>query len=319
MKRSSTTSLLTVTALAASLTLLGGQALAADPALTDVHTIRHLDLAAGEQPENLTVGRDGSVDLTMSFARRVERLTPDGHLTTSATLPAPPEGTDVPLIGRAFVGGIVHAPDGTRYVTYAAGTDALTGVWRLPRHGAPRRVAALPAAAIPNGLALYRGRLYVSDSALGAVWRVPVGGGTATVWSRAPELGAAPGKFGANGLKVHRGAVWVANFDRGTLLRIPVGHDGTAGPAHVVADGLGPADDFDFTGHGDDTLVATNPGNEVELVRGDGSHSVVLTAADGLSNPTAVAVRGDRVYVTNAAYFTGADPNLLGARLTGRP
>ncbi|POX64455.1 hypothetical protein C3492_05320 [Streptomyces sp. Ru62] len=318
MKRSSTTSLLTVTALAVSLAALGGQALAADPALTDVHTIRHLDLAAGEQPENLAVERDGSLDLTMSFARSIERLTPDGHLTTLATLPAPPGGTDVPLIGRAFVGGVVMAPDGTRYVTYAAGTDALTGVWQLPRHGAPRRVAALPAAAVPNGLALYRGRLYVSDSALGAVWRVPLGGGTATVWSQDPELAGRPGKFGANGLKVHHGAVWVGNFDRGTLLRIPVRHDGTAGRVHLVADGLGPVDDFDFTGHGDDALVSTNPGNEVELVRGDGSHRTVLTAADGLQNPTAVAVRGDRVYVTDAAYFTAVDPNIVGARLHGR-
>ncbi|MFE9357586.1 NHL repeat-containing protein [Streptomyces olivaceoviridis] len=309
------TPVLAATALVASLAALGGQALAADSALTGVHIVRHLDLAAGEQPENLTVERDGSLDLTMSFARSVERLTPDGHLTTLATLPAPPDGTDVPLIGRAFVGGIVQAPDGTRYVTYAAGTDALTGVWQLPRHGAPRRVAALPAAAVPNGLALHRGQLYVSDSALGAVWRVPLGGGTATIWSQSPELAGAPGKFGANGLKVHRGAVWVGNFDRGTLLRIPVGHDGTAGPVRVTADGLGPVDDFDFTGHGDDVLVATNPGNEVELVRGDGSHRTVLTAADGLQNPTAVARRGDRVYVADAAYFTAADPNVLGARL----
>jgi hypothetical protein len=43
---------------------------------------------------------------------------------------------------------------------------------------------------------------------------------------------------------------------------------------------------------------------------------VVLTAADGLSSPTDVAVRQDTIYVTSAAYFTPATgPNLLIAHL----
>jgi len=36
---------------------------------------------------------------------------------------------------------------------------------------------------------------------------------------------------------------------------------------------------------------------------------------DGLSNPTDIAVRHDTIYVTNAAYFTFTDPNLLIAHL----
>jgi hypothetical protein len=53
----------------------------------------------------------------------------------------------------------------------------------------------------------------------------------------------------------------------------------------------------------------------VLLVQPDGTHSVVLTAADGLQNPTSLARRGSTVYVANAAYFTATDPNLLTARL----
>jgi len=41
----------------------------------------------------------------------------------------------------------------------------------------------------------------------------------------------------------------------------------------------------------------------------------VLTQADGLDNPTAVAVSGNTVYVTSAAYTHGDDPNLLTAQL----
>ncbi len=50
----------------------------------------------------------------------------------------------------------------------------------------------------------------------------------------------------------------------------------------------------------------------------DGTHTIVLGAQDGLRNPTAVAVRGDTVYVTSAAYLTGQDPNLLTARIRRR-
>jgi len=57
--------------------------------------------------------------------------------------------------------------------------------------------------------------------------------------------------------------------------------------------------------------------NQAELVTPDGTSHTVLTAADGLSNPSAVGVRGRTVYVTSAAYFTGVDPNLLVAHLDG--
>lgn len=71
----------------------------------------------------------------------------------------------------------------------------------------PERITALPAAGLPNGLALDKrsGRLYVADSVLGTVWRVPTTGGAPTKWATAPELGAA-GFLGANGIKIHNGA-----------------------------------------------------------------------------------------------------------------
>ena len=42
----------------------------------------------------------------------------------------------------------------------------------------------------------------------------------------------------------------------------------------------------------------------------DGATTVLATATDGLSQPTAVAVDGRRIYVTNAAFFRppGAAP-----------
>jgi hypothetical protein len=55
----------------------------------------------------------------------------------------------------------------------------------------------------------------------------------------------------------------------------------------------------------------------VTLVQPDGTHSTVLTAVDGLLNPTSIAPRGDTVYVLSAAYSTAEDPDLVLARLHG--
>jgi hypothetical protein len=44
----------------------------------------------------------------------------------------------------------------------------------------------------------------------------------------------------------------------------------------------------------------------------------VLTGADGLQNPTSLAVRGSTGYIASGAYFTNDDPNVLAARLTFR-
>ncbi|QUQ65119.1 hypothetical protein [Kutzneria sp. CA-103260] len=269
--------------------------------VTDPHVVTHLDLAAGQQPENLAVEADGSVDATFSFARQIAHISPGGAVHIVGTVPAPPAGTDVPLIHRAFVGGIVRTDDGTLYFLYAAGTSELTGLWRLRPGGVPVRIAALPADSVPNGLALAEGQLYLSDSALATVWRVPLCGGTLVRWRSGPELAAPAGQFGANGLKIRDHAVWVTNFTQGTLLRIPFG----GGPIRTVATGLDTPDDFDFAGP--DALVATNPTKSLELVHPDGRHESVLT---GLDNPSAVVVRGDTAYVADAAYFS-ADPNLL--------
>ncbi|MFB6849619.1 hypothetical protein ACFCXS_32830 [Streptomyces sp. NPDC056373] len=50
----------------------------------------HFDLAAAQQPENITLGADGSTYLTFSFARQIVRVGPSGRTQVLATLPAPP-------------------------------------------------------------------------------------------------------------------------------------------------------------------------------------------------------------------------------------
>ncbi|MER7518983.1 hypothetical protein [Streptomyces sp. NPDC126499] len=312
--------LATAVAAATALTLLAaGPASAGDPTVTDPRVVAHFDFAQGHTPENIALEPDGSANITWAFARKVVRVDRQGGVTELAELPevANPQ---TPNIGAAVVLGIARALDGTLYVTYATGREE-TGIWRIPAGGGtPEQIGFFPAGAMPNGLAFDEecGTLYTADSALGRVWSLPVTGGSPTAWATGPALEATDAlPFGANGLKVHDGAVWVSNTARGTLLRIPVKPDGSAGPIETRASGLDFIDDFAFTRHGDTVLAALIESNRLELVRPDGTHKTVLTEADGLDNPTSVAVGGKTVYVNSAAFFNTVDPdpNLLLATL----
>ncbi|MET8403612.1 hypothetical protein [Streptomyces sp900116325] len=310
------TGFLAVTAAAMITVTTAGSAPAAVPGVNG-HFVAHLDMAGGQRPENITLEPGGGVDVTFAYSRQVARISPNGRVRILATLPEPPAGAITPALSSPFLGGIVRAHDGTLYFLYATGSSDLTGLWRLRPGGTPKRIAALPAEGLPNGLALdeKNGLLYAADSVLGTVWRVPATGGRPTAWATAPELAPA-GFLGANGIKIHKGAAWLSNLDKGTVLRIPIVGHGAAGPVDTRATGLVNIDDFAFTGGGNSLLAAINADNEVALVRPDGSHTVVLTGADGLENPTSLAVRGNTAYIASGAYFTNSDPNILAVRIT---
>ncbi|MFF8910700.1 hypothetical protein [Streptomyces olivaceoviridis] len=278
----------------------------------------HFDLSHGQTPENIALEPDGTAVVTFAAGRQVAAVSPRGDTRILATLPAPADGgVHTPKLGFALTAGIVRAHDGTLYFLYASGTPDLTGLWRLRPGGTPHRIAALPADGLPNGLALdeHHDRLYMADSALGKIYTVPTTGGTPTTWSAAPEL-ASTGFLGVNGLKIRRGALWATNLDRGTVVRIPFGPGGRPGPVQIRATGLTGIDDFAFTGRGDEILAALDGPNKVVRIHPDGTWTTVLTGADGLQNPTSVAVRRNVAYIPSAAYATAADPNLMLAPVT---
>jgi hypothetical protein len=306
---------LTTTAFAAALLVaaaVGTQVSAAQAPLSDARIALHFDLAQGQMPENVAEAPGGAFDVTFAKADQVAEISARGNVRILATLPKPADGgVHTPALGFALTSGIVRDGD-TLYFLYGTGTADLTGFWRLRPGGTPQRIAALPATSFPNGLTLdaRTHTLYATDSVLGTIWRVSTRGGVPTAWSTAPQL-ADTGFLGANGLKLHNGALWATNLDQGTVLRIPIRPDGSAGTVATVATGMVGIDDITFTGGGDQLLAAMVVPNEVALVRSDGSHSIVLTAADGLENPTSIALRGDTVYIFSAAYLTAHDPNLI--------
>src|SRR5712671_8041457 len=290
---------------------------AATEPVSNPRILVHYDLAAGQQPENVALEPDGNLDVTLSIAGQVERVTPTGQRQLLATLPAPSDGgVNTPVLGHSLATGLVRTADGTLYIGYAAGYDDLTGIWRVRPGGTPTRIVPLTAASFPNGMALDErtGTLYIADSTRETIWRVPVTGGTPTAWLSGPELKRSNG-LGPNGLRIHNAAVWLSNSDQGTLLRVPVEGNGHAGAVETKATGLIFPDDFTFIGHTDKIIVALNLANEVALVQPNGSYTIVLTGADGLEGPTAIAIRQGELYVLSAAFLLQKDPNILVADL----
>jgi len=283
------------------------------PVVSDPRVVANFNLAAGETPEAIALGPGGSADVSLAKASTAVNVTRDGRVTPLGQVP---RTGNCPTLQIPFGAGIVRAASGAVYLANCTG-DADTGVWRLHGSGPATEIARLPQGSVPHAMALdqHDGDLYVADSSLGVVWRVPSKGGKATVWASGPALQKVS-LFGANGVVVHDGAVWVSNTDQGTIVEIPIGEDGTAGPMRTVASGFaGDIGAFTVVGRDDAIVAALTRSNEIVLIGPGEQPRVLLTVADGLSNPTDVALRRQILYVTNGAYFTGVDPNLLIAHL----
>jgi hypothetical protein len=286
---------------------------AATPPVSNPDIIAHFDRNAGQSPEDMALEPDGAADISMARASSAVRVTLDGHIELLGQLP---RTGGCPFLGFPVSAGIARADDGSVYLANCTG-NADTGIWRL-RHGAqPTKIAQLPANSFPNDMALdeHSDNLYLADSLLGVVWTVPTTGGTPRVWATGPAL-ARSSLFGANGVDVQDHAVWVGNTDQGTILQIPINRDGTAGAVRTAVAGLtGAIDNFTVFGRDDAIIAALAFSNQVILIHPGAPPQVVLTAADGLSTPTDVALRHDTIYVSSFALPPLTDPNLLVAHL----
>lgn len=287
----------------------GIAAAAATLPVSSPRIVAHFDPDAGQSPEGIALEPDGTADISMARASNAVRVTLDGR---SELLGQLPRTGGCPFLGFPVSAGIARAHDGSVYLANCTG-NADTGIWRLRRGARPVEIARLPASSFPNDMTLDErsGRLYLADSLLGAVWTVPATGGTPRIWATGPAL-ARTSLFGANGIDVHDHAVWVGNTDQGTILRIAIDRDGTAGPIQTAVSGLaGAVDDFIVLGR-DDTIIAALAGsNEVISVRPGAQPQVLLTAADGLSTPSDVALRHGTIYVSSLGLPPLTDPNLL--------
>lgn len=292
----------------ASLAVLPAPAAAHPPDAGTLETVVSFDASQLEMPESIEIDRDGNLYVSLSFSGEIRKIAPDGTQTTVAVLPIGPPLSFCGVFLNA-VGPITLDKRGNLYASVLACDADKRGVWKISPDGDLEILATLPLSGLPNGIALLGDDLYVADTILGVVWRIPVEGGTAEVWLDHPLLKpAAPGQGGANGLQVFRNEILVANSSQGTIVAIPVRHHGTPGTPRVYA--TAPAgsgcDDFalDVLGR---VYCPTAPGNTLLRLSPNGTSEVLLTAADGLDIPTA-AIFGKKgrdrfdLYLTNGAY-----------------
>jgi sugar lactone lactonase YvrE len=223
---------------------------------------------------------------------QVRKIGRDGSESTLATLIAP---TSAPGV----LGLAVDAP-GNVYAAVSTFDPATSGVYRIARDGSFVRLPGTEAIAFPNGVTFdHRGNLYVTDTILGAVWRLAAAGGPAELWFQSPLL-LGTGDFGfgfplgANGIAFRQNELVVSNTEGGRLLRIGINPDGSAGAAAVLAEGpaLLAADGIAFDVHGN-VWVAVIAQSTIVSVSPSGTITTVATAADGLDWASSIAFGKD--------------------------
>jgi sugar lactone lactonase YvrE len=256
-------------------------------AANHVTTLMTFDATAGELPEGLAIDHQQTMYLSFPLTGEIRAVTRDGVESTYATLPHGPGFG--PL-------GIALDARGNLYVAVNTGHPTTQGVYVVRRDGTTERLAGTNAITFPNDVTLDpRGNVYVTDTSLGAVWRIPRGG-TAELWLQHDLLEGVGGgplviPLGANGIEFRHSALYVGNTERGTIVRVPVLPDDTAGTPQVFAQSsaLGGADGLAFDVRGN-LYVAVIAQSAVVRISPDGETvTTIATTTDGLDFPSAVA------------------------------
>lgn len=291
-----------------------------------LETLVLFDAAQLETPESIVFDRAGNAYLSLALTGEIRKIAPNGTQSTLAFLPIGAPLT--PCFGFLAIQGALAFDEDERhlYVSVASCDAAKRGIWRVSRSGVASLVAQLPTSALPNGIAVYKRHVYVADSSQPRIWRAPKDGGAAEIWIEDPLLAAPPGSPfpGANGLQVFRRELYVSVSATGQIVAIPFEHRDDAGNPRIHAQLPPPlgCDDFAFDVHGA-LYCGTDPFNSLIKISADGTSEILLTAADLLDGPTAVAfgVHGiDRknLYIANAAFpffTTTFRPSLMRYRL----
>jgi sugar lactone lactonase YvrE len=249
-----------------------------------VHVLVSFDESQGQNPEGIAVDRRGTIYVSVSPLGDVWRI---------------PAGSDEPQ-PFAHVDGIVSGRDfgllglavdrwGDVYGAVQSADPAANGVWRFDADtGDATRLPGTADMGIPNGLAFDRqGNLFVTDSALGAIWVIPRAG-TATIWLQRPALagnGSLGLNLGANGIAIQRDTLIVTNTERRTVLRIPEATKEISIVTRLLQ-GDNP-DGVTLDVHGN-AYVAMNLANAIARVTPSGSMTV-LASGDPLDFPSSVA------------------------------
>jgi sugar lactone lactonase YvrE len=249
--------------------------------------------------ENIAPMADGGFVVSILSEARLDRVAPDGAVSTLAQLSQPPTGL---------------ALDGdTLYVSVGEPGQAPMTLWRIdPAGGAAEPWMEVAGAVFLNGLTWFEpGLLMASDSHQGRLYLIDIRSRQSRVWLEDERLTPAPGFAflpGANGVKRNATHVYVSSTGRALLLRAPVLADGSAGSLELVAERLR-VDDFAFDEAGA-AYLTTHIGHSLDRLGPDGDRVSLGGVAEGMAGSTACAFgrgAGDdtALYVTTTGGIVG--------------
>jgi sugar lactone lactonase YvrE/acetyl esterase/lipase len=258
--------------------------------------VNSFDASRGELPEGIAIDTAGDIYVSLGpplfvgggFGE-IWKISPDGTETVLAQFHGGP-----PAAGLAL-----DASSNLYYAYPVDEGDDRGGVYRLTDDGSTERLPGTENIILPNGLAFDNdGNLYVSDSILGAIWRIP-SRGSAELWLQHDLLaGCLPDDpFGANGVALWEGNLFAANTGKGILVYIPILADGSAGEPEAIA-GAGDCDAEVKQLYGMDGIALDAEGSVyavlvlqnklVKIDPADGSFTTLLTEHNGLHNPASI-------------------------------
>jgi sugar lactone lactonase YvrE len=271
--------------------------------------------------EGLTVGPDGNIYVsTFGFNTKTEPpgpaqlfvFSPNGKLLNNG--PVQIANSTAHTLGLGFS---PVAPHNLLVLDFGAGTvlkvDPKTGASSV--FSGPIPGSGLNALTFDNA-----GNVYVSDSFLGVIYKIPPNGfpGVPPTWISDPLLGNGGGTltppFGANGIEFNNAGtiMYVANTAFHQIIQIPVA-GGTAGPASIFITGINAPDGIAID-RDDNLWVCANQEDEIVVI--DTTGKVIAKLGDfngidpkgfprGLLFPASLAFSNDRstLYVSNLTLF----------------
>lgn len=307
------------------LALLAPQpAFAGQPAVGVVTNFGPNLAAVCNMPEGIAIDPMGNLYAASFAFKPVANIcveNPSGQIVHVIPVPAGKAGV-ASLLGELF-----EPSQGLYVVDFADGSP---GNGRLLRINVRTDAVTVLATGFqaPNAIAQDRHRnLFVSDSFMGAIFKVAPDGSSNTVWIQDPRLMPQPGgspPFGANGVAFDRNQrfLYVATTSDSKIYRIPVEKDGSAGPMQLFASGatLGPealhgADGIMFDVRGNLYVCANSaqhptpgpPVGELQVLSPD-AHLIARydgVGSNDLDFPASLVFHERALYLTNLSLDTG--------------